>query len=105
MLDDPYVLTTTVREDETGLMVKEIVYGRLNLSRGLLRRMKRGGGIYLNGQRDYLSRRVMAGDTIQIRFFDEKTTMEPEDLPLDIIYEDDYLLIINKAAGMAVHPT
>lgn len=105
MLEQPYVLTTTVQPEEKGLMVKDIVYGRLNLSRGLLRRMKRGGGIYLNGERDYLSRRVMTGDQIQIVFYDEKTTMEPQDLPLDIVYEDDYLLIINKAAGMAVHPT
>ena len=65
----------------------------------------KGGGIYLNGQRDYLSRRVKAGDIIQIKFFDEKTAMEPEDIPLKIVYEDAYLLIVNKDAGMAVHPT
>lgn len=105
MLDNPYVLTTEVKPEEEGLMVKDIVYGRLNLSRGLLRRMKRGGGIYLNGQRDYLSRRVMTGDQIQIIFFDEDTSMEPQEIPLNIVYEDEYLLIINKPAGMAVHPT
>lgn len=105
MLDNPYILTTTVKPEEDGFMVKEIVYGRLNLSRGLLRRMKKGGGIYLNGERDFLSRRVVEGDLIQIKFYDEETTMEPENIPLDIVYEDDYLLIINKEAGMAVHPT
>lgn len=105
MLKNPYVLTTTVQADEDGAMVKDIIYGRLDLSRGLLRRMKRGGGIYLNGQRDYLTRRVMAGDTIQIVFFDEKTEMEPQDIPFNIVYEDDYLLIVNKAAGMPVHPS
>ena len=105
MVEHPYVLTTTVMAEEEGVMVKDIVYGRLDLSRGLLRRIKRGGGIYLNGQRDYLSRRVKAGDIIQIEFFDEKTAMEPEDIPLKIVYEDAYLLIVNKDAGMAVHPT
>ena len=99
------MLETTVEAHEDGLMIKEIVYGRLNLSRGLLRRMKRGGGVYLNGKRDYLSRRVRAGDTIRIEFFDEKTQMEPEKIPLNIVFEDDYLLIVNKQAGMAVHPT
>lgn len=34
MLDNPYVLTTEVKPEEEGLMVKDIVYGRLNLSRG-----------------------------------------------------------------------
>lgn len=105
MLTNPYVLTTTVQVEEEGVMVKDIVYGRLDLSRGLLRRMKRGGGIYLNGQRDYLTRRVVAGDVIQIIFFDEKTKMEPENIPLNIVYEDDYLVIVNKEAGMPVHPT
>lgn len=105
MLEHPHVLTTKVAEAEEGLMVKEIVYGRLNLSRGLLRRMKRGGGIYLNGKRDFLTRRVQAGDVIQIVFFDEKTELNPEAIPLNIVYEDEYLLIVNKPAGMAVHPT
>ncbi|NMB20668.1 MAG: RluA family pseudouridine synthase [Firmicutes bacterium] len=105
MLDHPYVLETIVEAHEEGMMIKDIVYGRLDLSRGLLRRMKRGGGVYLNGHRDFLSRRVKAGDCIQIEFFDEKTTMEPQNIPLTIVYEDDYLLIVNKEAGMAVHPT
>jgi len=105
MLDHPYVLTTTVKAEEDGVMVKDIVYGRLELSRGLLRRMKRGGGVYLNGHRDYLSRRVKPGDIIQIVFFDEGTAMEPQAIPLDIVYEDEYLLVVNKAAGMPVHPT
>ena len=105
MRNNPYVLETTVEADEDGMMVKDIVYGRLDLSRGLLRRMKRGGGVYLNGQRDYLTRRVKTGDVIQIEFFDEQTTMEPQNIPLTIVYEDDYLLVVNKDAGMAVHPT
>ena len=105
MLDHPYVLTAIVEEQEEGLMVRDIVCGRLGLTRGLLRRMKKGGGIFLNGQRDYLSRRVRAGDQIQIVFFDEATELQPEALPLDIVYEDDYLLVVNKPPGMAAHPT
>ncbi|HHY10713.1 MAG TPA: hypothetical protein GX528_09160, partial [Firmicutes bacterium] len=46
-------LTTKIKPAEEGLMVKEIVYGRLKLSRGLVRGMKRGGGIFLNGRRDF----------------------------------------------------
>lgn len=105
MLDRPRVLTTMVQDHEEGLMVRDIVCGRLGLTRGLLRRMKQGGGVFLNGQRDYLTRRVRAGDQIQIVFFDEKTELEPQELPLDIVFEDEYLLVVNKAAGMAVHPT
>ena len=102
---DPYALCTTVRLEEEGIMVKELITKRFDLSRGLLRRMKRGGGVYLNGKRDYLTRRVRAGDQLKIVLYDEETQMRPEDIPLNIIYEDDYLLVVNKPAGMAVHPS
>jgi 23S rRNA pseudouridine1911/1915/1917 synthase len=105
MIDHPRVLTTVVEEQEDGLMVKEIVSGRMGINRGLLRRMKQGGGVFLNGQRDFLTRRVRAGDVIQIVLFDEKTALLPEDLPLKIVFEDDYLLVVDKPAGMPVHPT
>ncbi len=105
MQEQIHALTTTVRAEEAGLMVKDIVYGRLDLGRGLIRRMKRGGGVFLNGKKDYLSRRVQVGDEIKIVFYEEGTDMEPQDIPLNIVYEDDYLLIINKPAGMVVHPT
>ncbi len=86
-------------------MVKEIIYGRLNLSRGMLRRMKQGGGVYLNGVRDYITRRVRTGDVIEVVFYDEPTALEPEKIALDIVYEDDFLIAVNKPAGIPVHPT
>lgn len=98
-------LVTRVLPHEDGLMVKEIIYGRLNLSRGMLRRMKQGGGVYLNGVRDFITRRVRTGDTIEVVFFDEPTALEPERIPLDIVYEDDFLIAVNKPAGIPVHPT
>ncbi|HPT82609.1 MAG TPA: RluA family pseudouridine synthase [Limnochordia bacterium] len=105
MVDSPRVLTTKVLEYEDGLMIRDILCGRLGVNRGLLRRMKKGGGVFLNGKRDYLTRRVQAGDEIQVVFFDEKTEMEPEALPLEIVFEDEYLLVVNKPPGMAAHPT
>lgn len=105
VLHSKHALTTTVKLEEDGYMVKDIIYGRLDLSRGLLRRMKRGGGVYLNGKKDFLTRRVKHGDRIDIVFYDEGTSMEPENIPLNIVFEDDYLLVINKPVGMAVHPT
>lgn len=96
---------TEVAPHEEGLMVKEIIYGRLNLSRGMLRRMKQGGGVFLNGKRDFITRRVRAGDVIEVVFYDEKTSLAGEKMPLQIVYEDEFLLAVNKPAGMPVHPT
>jgi 23S rRNA pseudouridine1911/1915/1917 synthase len=48
---------------------------------------------------------VKAGDRITIKIPDaEPLELQPEDIPLDILYEDDSLLIINKSAGLVVHP-
>lgn len=87
------------------MMIKEIIYSRLELSRGLLRRMRKGGGVTLNGQFAHITQRVTTGDIIHIRFADEPTNLQPQRLDLDILYEDDFLLVINKVAGMAVYPT
>lgn len=94
-----------VLASEDGLMIKEIIYGRLRLSRGLLRRMKSGGGVFLNGRSAYITQRVKAGDKLKIEFTDSKTNLEPESLPLNILYEDDALLVINKPPHLAVYPT
>ena len=98
-------LDVQVLPEEDGVMIKEIIYGRLALSRGLLRRMKSGGAVYLNGEKAYITQRVKMGDNISIEFADAPTNLEPEPLSLDIVYEDDSLLVINKAADMAVYPT
>ena len=90
-------LATRDHPDEDGMMVKEIIYGRLNLSRGMLRRMKQGGGVFLNGKRDFITRRVRAGDVIEVVFFDEKTALVGESIPLHVVYEDDFLLAVDKS--------
>ena len=51
-----------VLASEHGLMIKEIIYGSLGLSRGLLRRMKNGGKVCLNGKPAFITQRVKAGD-------------------------------------------
>lgn len=98
-------LRVEVLDNEDGKMIKEIIYGRLGLSRGLLRRMKTGGGVYLNGTPAYITQRVVAGDTLDIQFADSPTNLTPQKLDLDILYEDSSLLVINKGADMAVYPT
>lgn len=98
-------LKVKVLEHEAGLMIKEIIYGRLNLSRGLLRRMKNGGGVYLNGEPAYITVRVKSGDQLEIQFADAATSIEPEPIGLDILYQDQSMLVINKPPGMAVYPT
>ncbi|NLY55844.1 MAG: RluA family pseudouridine synthase [Firmicutes bacterium] len=76
----------------------------VGISVTLLRKLKQAEAIFVNGlpQRvDYLLR---PGDTVAIKAIDEEPGLPGEDLPLDIIYEDDYILVVNKPAGMVAHP-
>lgn len=61
--------------------------------------------LFINGQKAKKSQKVRPGDTIEL-FWEESffEGLVPQDLPLDVLYEDDDILVINKAQGMAVHP-
>ena len=61
--------------------------------------------ILVNGKKVKISQKVKAGDQIDIQWEDNiPDNIDPEDLPLDIIYEDDNVTVVNKAQGMVTHP-
>lgn len=61
--------------------------------------------ITVNGKSARKSSPVKEGDRVEISYREEVFEgVEKEDIPLDILYEDDYILVINKAQGMTVHP-
>jgi 23S rRNA pseudouridine1911/1915/1917 synthase len=79
---------------------------RLALSRTRLKALIEAGEISLNGAaaRDPAAK-VMAGDSVALRVpAPEPSTLEGEDIKLDIIFEDEHLLILDKPAGLVVHP-
>lgn len=100
-------LTYVVPPEQDGAMLKTLLRDRMKLSRKLLSRLKlTPEGITVNGQRRYTSARVQAGDVVEIRMEEEQSEdILPQDMPLDILHEDDHLLIVNKPAGIIVHPT
>lgn len=76
-----------------------------NHSRGQLQKAIDSGDVVLNGLSAKSSRRLKVNDRIDVRLTDaEATFFEPEAIPLEIIYEDDSFVIVNKPAGMVVHP-
>ncbi|MGE4001509.1 MAG: RluA family pseudouridine synthase, partial [Planctomycetaceae bacterium] len=76
-----------------------------NYSRALLQRAITDGGVLLNGLPVKPARRLHVNDRISIRLPEEPDyTVPPENLPLDVLYEDQWLVVVNKAAGMIVHP-
>lgn len=68
------------------------------------RKAKTAGALFVNNQPAAPSMLVIAGDQISITLPVE-TSIVPLDIPLSIIYEDDHLLIVDKPAGLLIHPT
>lgn len=63
------------------------------------------GGVLVNGKRLKKREKIQQGDEIEVCFLlTPESALEPEAIPLDILYEDEALLAINKPAGMVVHP-
>jgi 23S rRNA pseudouridine1911/1915/1917 synthase len=78
---------------------------RSELSRTRVQALVAGGHVLVDGAPPRKSHQVGAGERIVVSIpVPESTDVEAEDLPLDIVYEDSHLLVVNKAAGMVVHP-
>lgn len=91
-----------------GRQVKSLLMNELGLSAGLIRRVKmREKGICLNKERVFTPARVCAGDTLEVEIGDDTNAYRPEAMayPLDILFEDEDILIVNKPANMAIHQT
>lgn len=102
------ILTYTVTPEEDSRMVKGILRGSLQLSYTLLKSLKwRENAILLNGQSVHVNTIVHAGDTVSV-VLSERTPREDlycaNAAKPDIVYEDDDLLVLNKPAGVAMHP-
>ena len=102
------ILTHTVSPEEEGRMVKGILRGSLQLSYTLLKSLKwRENAILLNGQSVHVNAIVHAGDVVSVAL-SERTPREDlyreNTASPDIVYEDEDLLVLNKPAGVAMHP-
>ncbi|WP_124726597.1 RluA family pseudouridine synthase [Staphylospora marina] len=101
---NPWV-TYRVPEHMTGVTVEEVLRGPLMVSRRLLNRLTRIKGIRLNGKPAWLAQKVKTGDRVQAALRPPETSpLSPEPVPLRVVYEDTDLMVIDKPAGVAVHP-
>ncbi len=74
-------------------------------SRQVLQKVIDADGVRVNGRLVKASYRVRPGDLISIHLPElPETNPKPEDLPIEVVYEDEYLAVVNKPAGMVTHP-
>ena len=102
------ILTYRVREQDAGKRVEQVLLGPLQISHGLLSRLKRrANGICVNGQRMYSTSILKAGDVVTADVGDggPPRNLEPVEMDLSILFEDEDLLVLDKPADVPVHPT
>ncbi len=94
-----------IKCQEEGGRIDKYLPDKLDISRSKVQGLIKGDKVIVNGKVFNNSYKVMPGDEIEVLdALDFSIKIEGEDIPLDILYEDDYLLVINKPSGMVTHP-
>lgn len=95
----------TVRGVESVMKIRDYLKRRLGLSTALIAQVKYDN-VVLNGEVVYMRATVKNGDIIEITLPSEDSeNIEPMDIPLDIVYEDEHVIAVNKPRNMPVHPS
>lgn len=100
-------LVYQVPEKTTYQTVKEVLKIEFSMSDRLLLKLKKSQKISLNGELIYVHHSIQQGDVIQcdLEYDEDNSNIVPTPLPLSILYEDDGYLVIDKPAGIPVHPS
>ena len=96
------LISYTSEEDST---LKEILLDKLNFSVRSLSKMKREQSVLINGEFKKPSTSVKKGDLIEVKIDEDMANFEPQDLNLEILYDDFDIIMVNKPPFMVVHPT
>lgn len=99
-------LKTVVLTEHTGRLDKVVSEIDTTISRSRAKKLIEDGHIKVNGQLKKPKYHAEVGDQIDIEDIEPTPiSLEPENIPLDIIYEDDDVIVVNKPQGMVVHPS
>ena len=99
------VITSVVTDKDAGIRVDVYVARALDISRSYAGNLIKNGTISMRDRVLKANYRVAEGDEIVIEKDEaEDLTVEAENIPLDIVYEDEDIIVVNKARGMVVHP-
>lgn len=97
--------TLTVTDEQAGKRTDVLLSEALGITRSAAERLIESKNVHIDGKSVTKSLKVSVGQSFEIEIPDpEPSEAVPEDIPLDIIYEDDDLIVINKPKGTVVHP-
>ena len=98
-----YVATKT----DNNKIIKDILLNHFKISHRLLITLKRENSIFLNDEQSFIYKTLQPGDKIVVNFDyeEDNSNIVSKQIHLDIIYEDECYLIVNKPSGIPVHPS
>lgn len=95
----------TVEECYDGIKIVDYLKRGMALSVSLVKKVK-FGGVFINGENVHMRAIVHTGDTVLVKLPEEASEgIRPKKIALDIVYEDEYLIAVNKPSGMPTHPS
>jgi 23S rRNA pseudouridine1911/1915/1917 synthase len=97
----------TVGREDGGKRLDVFLVERLpaKVSRSFIQKLIKSKNVFIGGRACKPHRGVVRGEVVEVKIpSPERSGLRGENIPLDIVYEDDHLLVVNKPAGMVVHP-
>ncbi len=100
-------LSYTAKESDVGRKVVHVLKRDLRLSGATISRLKKPGGVTVNGQSVYMDYPLAPGDAVEVDLLvtEKPPDFEPERGDIEILFESDWFVAVNKPMGMLVHPS
>lgn len=99
------ILRFQVKEVYESMKLISVLKDEVKLSSRWIKKLKQEKAVLVNGYNISMNANLRLGDQIEIHMPEEENIFEPENIPLEVLYEDDHFLVVNKQAYMVVHPT
>lgn len=94
-----------VSPEEAGMTLIEVLSQQMDVSSRMIRRAKDGKSIQVNGYPVSVNAKVRNNDVVSVLLEQEPNIFPPEDIPIEVVYENQDLLVVNKQPYYVVHPT
>ncbi|MBN2795069.1 MAG: RluA family pseudouridine synthase [Clostridia bacterium] len=92
-------------EEKSSMILIDILRNEMTFSSRLIRLLKREKRVQVNGHPLSFNATLRIGDLITVDMPKEENIFEPEDIPVEVLYEDDAFIVVNKQPFLVVHPT
>ena len=101
------IITYHIEDGFEGNTIRQFLKGRLYTDKAIIALKKTPEGILLNGVWAYVNQKISSGDILTVKLLETESSenIVPENTALDIVYEDEDILVVNKPADMPVHPS